>query len=100
MPRIRSFGDGKNFSHLQALKQSGDKKLPYVEVEPDVKVFVQDWGAGKPIVFIHGWPLSHKMFEYQFTQLPKHGYRCVGIDMHSYGKSDKPWSDYQLRREA
>lgn len=68
--------------------------MRYVEVESGVKVFVQDWGAGKPIVFIHGWPLSHKMFEYQFTQLPQHGYRCIGIDLRGYGQSDKPWGDY------
>lgn len=68
--------------------------MSYVEVEPGIKIFVQDWGSGKPIVFIHGWPLSHKMFEYQFTQLPKHGYRCIGIDLRGYGQSDKPWGDY------
>ncbi|GAB1542265.1 alpha/beta hydrolase [Scytonema sp. NUACC21] len=66
----------------------------YVEVEPGVKVFVNDWGTGTPIVFIHGWPLNHQMFEYQFTQLLKHGYRCIGIDLRGYGKSDKPWGNY------
>ena len=68
--------------------------MPYVEVSPGVNVYVEDWGSGKPIFFIHGWPLSHKMFEYQFTQLPEHGYRCVGIDLRGYGKSDRPWGDY------
>lgn len=76
--------------------KSGEKKLPYVEVEAGVKVFVQDWGTGKPIVFIHGWPLSHEMFEYQFAQLPQQGYRCTAIDLRGYGKSDKPWGDYSF----
>lgn len=70
--------------------------MSYVEVEPGVKLFVNDWGTGSPIVFIHGWPLSHQMFEYQFTQLPKQGYRCIGIDLRGYGKSDKPWGDYNF----
>lgn len=70
--------------------------MPYLEVEPGVKVFVQDWGTGKPIVFIHGWPLSHEMFEYQFTQLTQQGYRCIGIDLRGYGKSDKPWGNYSF----
>lgn len=70
--------------------------MPYVEVEPDVRVFVRDWGEGKPIVFIHGWPLSHEMFEYQFTQLPQHGYRCIGIDLSGFGKSDQPWGNYNF----
>jgi non-heme chloroperoxidase len=34
------------------------------------------------------------MFEYQFTELLKHGYRCVGIDLRGFGDSDKPWDGY------
>lgn len=87
---------GRIFPIFKTLEKCGEKKLTYVEVEAGVRVFVQDWGVGKPIVFIHGWPLSHEMFEYQFTQLPIHGYRCIGIDLRGYGKSDKPWGDYSF----
>lgn len=59
-------------------------------------LFETDWGVGKTIVFIHGCTLSHEMFEYQFTQLSQHGYRCVGIDLHGFGKSDQPWSNYNF----
>jgi non-heme chloroperoxidase len=72
----------------------------YIAVEPDVEVYVEDVGQGKPIVFIHGWPVSHKMFEYQFTQLPQHGYRVVGVDLRGYGKSSKPWNRYSYDRFA
>jgi non-heme chloroperoxidase len=34
------------------------------------------------------------MFEYQFIELPKHGYRCIGIDLQGFGDSDKPWDGY------
>ena len=51
-------------------------------------------GTGKPVVFIHGWPVNHSMFEYHFTELPKHGYRCIGIDLRGFGDSDKPWDGY------
>ena len=43
---------------------------------------------------IHGWPLSHKMFEYQFMKLHESGYRCIGIDLRGFGHSDKPWTSY------
>lgn len=66
--------------------------MPYIEVEPGVRIFVQDWGAGKPVVFIHGWPLNHQMYEYQLTELPKHNYRCIALDLRGFGKSDKPWA--------
>jgi len=60
-----------------------------------VKINVEDLGGtGIPVVFIHGWPWNHKMFEYQFIELPKHGYRCIGIDLRGFGDSDKPWDGY------
>lgn len=74
----------------------------YIPVERNVNIFVEDCdpGHGKPILFIHGWPLNHKMFEYQFNQLPKMGYRCIGIDLRGFGKSDRPWEGYSYNRLA
>lgn len=74
----------------------------YVSVEPGVKLFVEDVnpGGSKTIVFIHGWPLSHKQFEYQFDVLPAMGYRCIGIDWRGFGQSDKPIDGYHYDRLA
>lgn len=74
----------------------------YVRVEPHVNIYVEDVdpGGGKPILFIHGWPASHQLFEYQFNQLPGHGYRCIGMDIRGFGKSDKPWRGYNYDRLA
>lgn len=68
----------------------------YIKVEPSVKIYVEDLnpGSNKVILFLHGWPGSHKLFEYQFDQLPKMGYRCIGIDTRGFGDSDKPWRGY------
>lgn len=66
----------------------------YVEVEPGVRIYAEDIGEGTPVIFLHGWPLNHKMFEYQFMELPRLGYRCIGIDLRGFGKSDAPWSGY------
>ena len=54
----------------------------------------------KTILFIHGWPLSHKAYEYQFNQLPKLGYRCIGMDTRGFGYSDKPQIGYSYNRLA
>ncbi|MEW9096050.1 MAG: alpha/beta hydrolase [Clostridiaceae bacterium] len=74
----------------------------YVKVEPDVKIYVEDLNpqGDKTIVFLHGWPGSHKLFEYQFDELPKRGYRCIGIDQRGFGESDKPWEGYDYNRLA
>jgi len=71
-------------SYIEASKNS---------VKP-VKIFYEDWGTGQPIIFIHGWPLSHEMWEYQLEELPRHGFRCIAYDRRGFGKSDKPWDGY------
>ena len=63
-------------------------------------IFYEDWGSGKPVVFIHGWPLSHEMWEYQLTELPKHGMRCIAYDRRGFGKSTKTWTGYDYNTLA
>lgn len=74
----------------------------YITVEPGVNIYVEDVNpeGNKTILFIHGWPLNHKQFEYQFNVLPAMGYRCIGVDWRGYGNSDKPFSDYSFDRLA
>lgn len=68
----------------------------YVTVKGNVNIYVEDLNpeCKKTILFLHGWPGSHKLFEYQFNQIPKLGYRCIGIDTRGFGKSDKPFYGY------
>lgn len=74
----------------------------FITVEQGVNLYVEDInpGGSKTIVFIHGWPLNHKQFEYQFNILAANGYRCIGIDWRGFGKSDKPISGYTYNRLA
>ncbi|MBC7425377.1 MAG: alpha/beta hydrolase [Bacteroidia bacterium] len=58
-----------------------------------IQIAYQDFGKGKNVVFIHGWPSNHKMWEYQLGELP-HNYRCIAYDRRGFGCSDKPWSGY------
>ncbi len=57
-------------------------------------LYYEDWGTGKSVVFIHGWPLSHEMWEYQLIDLPRHGLRCIAYDRRGFGKSSKTWEGY------
>jgi len=54
----------------------------------------------RTILFIHGWPLSGKIFEYQMNVLPKYDVRCVTIDLRGFGRSDKPWRGYTYDQMA
>lgn len=68
----------------------------YIDGKDNVKIFVEDLNpeSDKTILFIHGWPGSHKLFEYQFDQLPNYGFRCIGVDTRGFGDSDKPFNGY------
>jgi pimeloyl-ACP methyl ester carboxylesterase len=66
-----------------------------IPVEANISLRVEDTGgSGKPVFFVHGWPLDLKMFEYQFTTLKENGYRCIGLDLRGFGMSAKPWQHY------
>jgi len=75
-------------------KMPDEVRAEYFEVEPNVSLHITDGGQGRPIVFIHGWPLSDEMFEYQYNNLIDAGFRVVGISLRGFGKSDKPFGAY------
>lgn len=65
-----------------------------IETAPGVRLHVQDLGEGTPVVLLHGWPVSHEMFEYQLDRLLEQGYRAIAVDFRGYGKSDRPAAGY------
>ncbi len=66
----------------------------YIEVEPNVRLHVTDAGEGRPMVLIPGWPLSDEMYEYQYNDLINSHFRVIGITLRGFGKSDKPYGNY------
>lgn len=59
-----------------------------------IKLSFEDYGKGKPVVMLHGWPLSKEMWEYQLDALVNAGLRVITYDRRGFGKSSKPWSGY------
>ena len=57
-------------------------------------IHYQDIGKGQPVVLIHGWPLSHRMWESQINALTAAGYRCIAYDRRGFGDSGKPTGGY------
>ncbi len=60
----------------------------------DIQLAYYDYGHGKPVILIHGWPLCKEMFEYQLDALVGAGLRVIAYDRRGFGKSDQPWSGY------
>ena len=60
-----------------------------------VRLHIDDsGGSGRPVVLIHGWPLSAQAWEPQVSVLQAAGYRVVAYDRRGFGRSDKPESGY------
>ncbi|OYU97855.1 MAG: alpha/beta hydrolase [Burkholderiales bacterium PBB5] len=65
-------------------------------VQPDsVRLHIEDsGGSGRPVVLIHGWPLSSQAWKPQVPVLRDAGYRVVAYDRRGFGQSDQPESGY------
>ncbi len=74
--------------------KSGMARAEYIEVEPNVRLHITDAGEGRPLILIPGWPLSDEMYEYQYNDLINSGFRAIGITLRGFGKSDKPYGEY------
>ena len=56
------------------------------------QLYYKDWGAGQPVVFSHGWPLTADAWENQMVFLASQGYRCITHDRRGHGRSSQPWT--------
>lgn len=57
----------------------------------NVRLHVEDSGGdGRPVVLIHGWPLSAESWKEQVGPLREAGYRVIAYDRRGFGRSDKP----------
>jgi non-heme chloroperoxidase len=72
--------------------------MPYITVRNrasgQVDLYYEDLGAGRPVVLIHGWPLSSAAWERQVPVLLDAGYRVVFYDRRGFGGSSRPASGY------
>lgn len=63
-------------------------------------LFYKDWGAGPPVLFSHGWPLSADAWDGQMLFMGEHGFRVIAHDRRSHGRSDQTWDGNRMDRYA
>jgi non-heme chloroperoxidase len=61
--------------------------MPTITTRDGVEIFYKDWGAGQPIVFSHGWPLSSDDWDAQLMFFLAKGYRVIAHDRRGHGRS-------------
>jgi pimeloyl-ACP methyl ester carboxylesterase len=68
--------------------------MGYINAKDDVKLYVKDWGKGRPVIMMHGWPLSSDTFDDLSLAIAGAGMRAIAYDRRGFGRSDQPWSSY------
>ncbi|WP_370630590.1 alpha/beta fold hydrolase [Mucilaginibacter sp. 21P] len=81
-------------NHLCQTRKTND--MAFIKISDDVCLHFKDWGKGNPILLVHGWCLASDSWEYLMNELCDNGFRCVAYDIRGCGRSDQPWSGYDL----
>src|SRR5215207_6111805 len=68
--------------------------MKFIKTGDGTRLFYQDWGAGRPVVLVHGWCINSDSWEYVMNELPHSGLRCVAYDQRGCGRSGRPWAGY------
>ncbi len=68
--------------------------MPIIQTRDGTDIYVKDWGSGRPVILIHGWPLSSDSWDDQAMALADAGYRAIAYDRRGFGRSGQPWSGY------
>ncbi len=72
--------------------------MPYIPVGKEngtnIDIYYEDHGSGRPVVLIHGWPLSGDSWEKQVPVLLEEGYRVITYDRRGFGRSSRPANGY------
>ena len=68
--------------------------MTYLTTGEDTQLYVKQWGAGRPVILLHGWPLSCDMWDHHAMKLAEAGYRTIAYDRRGFGRSSQPWSGY------
>jgi non-heme chloroperoxidase len=67
-----------------------------ITVKDGTRIFYKDTGAGQPIVFSHGWPLTADDWDAQIFFFASRGYRCVAHDRRGHGRSGATWDKNEM----
>lgn len=65
-----------------------------IHARDGTKLYVKDWGEGRPVILIHGWPLSADSWDPIAKDIADAGMRAIFYDRRGFGRSDQPFGGY------
>lgn len=70
--------------------------MSILKTKDGAEIYYKDWGAGRPIVFSHGWPLSADAWDAQMMFFGSRGYRVIAHDRRGHGRSSQTWTGNEM----
>ncbi len=74
--------------------------MNYVTTTDNTKLYCKDWGSGRPVILMAGWPLSADSWDDQAMAIAESGYRTIAYDRRGFGRSSQPWGGYDYNTLA
>jgi non-heme chloroperoxidase len=71
-----------------------------ITTKDGVDIYYKDWGAGQPIVFSHGWPLSADDWDPQMLFFLSKGFRVIAHDRRGHGRSSQTGDGHDMDHYA
>lgn len=68
--------------------------MPHLTTRDNTQIYVKDWGSGRPVILLHGWPLSADSWDDQAMAIADAGFRAIAYDRRGFGRSTQPWGGY------
>lgn len=68
--------------------------MTYITTRDQTKLYVKDWGTGRPVILIHGWPLSSDTWDDTAMAIANAGMRAIAYDRRGFGRSSQPFGGY------
>ena len=68
--------------------------MTYLTTRDGTDLYYKEWGTGRPVILIHGWPLSADMWDAQAMAMADAGFRAIAYDRRGFGRSAQPWNGY------
>ncbi|QKW35113.1 alpha/beta hydrolase [Actinomadura sp. NAK00032] len=70
--------------------------MGHIKTRDGTEIYYKDWGTGRPVVFIHGWPLNADAWDDQMKAVADAGFRAIAHDRRGHGRSSQPWQGYDF----
>ena len=74
--------------------------MPIITTADKTELYYKDWGTGRPVILMHGWPLSADSWDDQAMAIADAGFRAIAYDRRGFGRSSQPFDGYDYNTLA